>query len=237
MSPLLTSRPSVSVTLRLLAACAVTALAALVVALAGGGTASSAAVPACLAIGCVCAALVGHMIHASARAASDPRLLWISAGVTVAFAGLVFSLLASYALFPGGGLVTQDGDAGVARYLVWHLALGVAGLLALVATPRPRALAAFGAAGLGLLVLTAVTSPFDGFIGVDGYSALTRVALGAAVLGQAAVALVWWRRGNGMSWVELCVLALMVLSALDAFAFACSSPRRATAAPGGRAWR
>ena len=223
MSPLLTSRPSVSVTLRLLAACAVTALAALVVALAGGGTASSAAVPACLAIGCVCAALVGHMTYASARAASDPRLLWISAGVTIAFAGLVISLLASYALFPGGGLVTQDGDAGVARYLVWHLALGVAGALALVATPRPRALAAFGAAGLGLLVLTAMTSPFDGFIDLNGYTAVTRVTLGAAVLGQAAVAVAWWRRAKGMSWVELCVLALMGLSALDAFAFAFAS--------------
>src|SRR3954449_3540688 len=98
MSPLLTARPPVSVTLRLLAACAVTALAALIVALAGGGTASSAAVPSCLALGCVCAALVAHMTYASVRAASDPRLLWISAGVTVAFAGLVLSLLASYAL-------------------------------------------------------------------------------------------------------------------------------------------
>ena len=223
MSPLLTARPSVSVTLRLLAACVVTTLAALLVAHAGGGTASSAAVPACLAIASICAALVGHMTYASARAASDPRLLWISAGVTVAFAGLVFSLLASYALFPGGGLVTQDGDAGVGRYLVWHLALGAAGALALVAAPRPRALAAFGAVGLALLLLTAVTSPFRGFIDVDGYTAVTRVALGLAVAGQAAIAIAWWRRANGMSWVELCVLALMGLSALDAFTFAFAS--------------
>jgi EAL domain-containing protein (putative c-di-GMP-specific phosphodiesterase class I) len=223
MSPLLTARPSVSVTLRLLAACAVTALAALVVALAGGGTASSAAVPSCLAIGLVCAALVGHMTYASARAASDPRLLWISAGVTVAFAGLVLSLLASYALFPGGGLVTQAGDAGVARYLVWHLALGAAGALALFAAPRPRAIAAFGAAGLALLALTAVTSPYGGFIDVDGYTAVTRVLLGAAVVGQAGIVVLWWRRAKGRSWVELCVLALMGLSALDAFAFAFAS--------------
>jgi EAL domain-containing protein (putative c-di-GMP-specific phosphodiesterase class I) len=223
MSPLLTTRPSVSVTLRLLAACAVTALAALVVALAGGGTASSAAVPSCLAIGLVCAALVGHMTYASARAASDPRLLWISAGATVAFAGLVFSLLASYALFPGGGLVTQDGDAGVARYLVWHLALGVAGALALVAAPRPRAIAAFGAAGLALLALTAVTSPYGGFIDAGGYTTVTRVALGVAVLGQAGIAFAWRRRASGMSWVELCVLALLGLSALDAFAFVFAS--------------
>jgi hypothetical protein len=46
MSPLLTARPSVTITLRLLGACVATALIAVVVALAGGGTASSAAVRA-----------------------------------------------------------------------------------------------------------------------------------------------------------------------------------------------
>jgi EAL domain-containing protein (putative c-di-GMP-specific phosphodiesterase class I) len=224
MSPLLTARPSVTVTLRLVAACGITALAALVVALAGGGTASSAAAPSCLAIGVVCAALVAHMTQASVRAAGDPRLAWICAGVTVAFAGLVCSLLASYALFPGGGLVTQDGDAGVARYLVWHAAIVVTGALALLTAPRAGAVVAFGAAALGLLVLTAVTSPFDGFIDIGGYTGVTRVALAALVIGQAAVAFTWWRRANGgVSWVELCVLALMGLSALDAFAFAFAS--------------
>jgi EAL domain-containing protein (putative c-di-GMP-specific phosphodiesterase class I) len=224
MSPLLTARPSITVTLRLLAACAATAAAALLVALAGGGSASSAAVPCCLAIGIVCAALVAHMTQASARAASDPRLAWVSAGVTIAFAGLLASLLASSALFPGGGLVLQDPDAGVARYLVWHGALVAAGAIALAAAPRMRALAAFGAVSLALLVLTSVTAPFDGFVDSGGYTAVTRVLVAAIVLGQIWVALAWWRRAGGApSWVELCVLVTMGLSALDALAFASAS--------------
>src|SRR5690242_14027495 len=197
MSPLLTARPSVTVTLRLAGACVATALIAVLVAIAGGGTASSAAVPAALCIGAVCAALVAHMLYASVRAADDPRLAWMSAGVTVAVAGNVLAILASSAVFPGGGLVTQDGDAGVARYVLWHAALvGVSGL-ALVAAPRLRWLAAFGGACLALLVLTAATSPFEGFIDTGGYTAITRVCLGAIVLGQVAALVLWWRRANG----------------------------------------
>jgi EAL domain-containing protein (putative c-di-GMP-specific phosphodiesterase class I) len=224
MSPLLTARPSATVTLRLVAACAVTALVALIVALAGGGTASSAAVPSCLAIGVVCAALVGHLTHASARAVADPRLLWISAGVAVAFASLIASTLASSALFPGGGLVVQDPDAGVGRYVVLHLALVLAGALALLSAPRPGRLLAFGGGGLALLLVTSATAPFDGFVDAGGYTAVTRVAVAAIVLGQLAVAFAWWRRADGMpSWVELCVLALMTLSALDALAYGLAS--------------
>jgi EAL domain-containing protein (putative c-di-GMP-specific phosphodiesterase class I) len=224
MSPLLTARPSVTVTLRLIAACAVTALAALVVALAGGGTASSATVPCCLAIGSVCAALVAHMMQASARAASDPRLAWISAGVTVAFGGLIASLLASAVLFPGGGIAIQDADAGVARYLVWHVALLAGGGLALALAPSLRALLAFGTLGYALLALTAVAAPFDGFVDAGGYTEITRVAVGTIALGQAAVAVAWWRRSErSPSWVELCVVALLALSALDALAYSVAS--------------
>jgi EAL domain-containing protein (putative c-di-GMP-specific phosphodiesterase class I) len=224
MSPLLTARPSVTVTLRLVGACAATAAIAVVVAMAGGGTASSAAVPAALCIGVVCAALVAHMLYASVRATDDPRLAWMSAGVTIAVAGNVLAILASSAVFPGGGLVTQDGVAGVARYVIWHAALACAGVLALAAVPHRRSLAAFGGVCLALLALTVGTSPFDGFIDPDGYTAVTRAVLAAIVLGQIGVAPAWWRRANGApSWVELCVLALMVLSALDALAYVLAS--------------
>jgi EAL domain-containing protein (putative c-di-GMP-specific phosphodiesterase class I) len=224
MSPLLTARPSVTVTLRLVGACVATALIAVVVAMAGGGTASSAAVPCGLAIGVVCAALVAHMFYASVRAADDPRLAWMSAGVTIALLGNVAAILASSAVFPGGGLVTQDGDAGVARYIVWHLALVAASGLALVAVPRPRALVAFGGIALALLLVTAVSSPYEGFIDIDGYTAVTRVVIAAIVVGQIAVAIAWWRRSSGMvSWVELCVLSLMALSALEAFSYSIAS--------------
>ena len=187
-------------------------------------TASAPTVVACcLAIGIVCAALVAHMAYASARAAGDPRLAWIAAGVTIALAGNVAALLAADALFPGGGLVTQDPGAGVARYAIWHAALVIAGALALTSAPRAGRLAVFGGAGLALLAVASVTV-VDGFADTGGYTAVTRVVVAAIVLGQLAVAAGWWRRANGApSWVELCVLALMALSALDVFAYALAS--------------
>jgi EAL domain-containing protein (putative c-di-GMP-specific phosphodiesterase class I) len=140
--------------------------------------------------------------------------------VTVALAGLVCSVLASRALFPDGGLIAQDPDAGAARYLVWHAALVAAGALALVAAARPRALLAFAGAGLALLALTALTGPLD-LSGPDGYTPLLRTLVAALVLAQAAVGAGWWRRARGaLSWVELCVLCGMGLAALDTLAYA-----------------
>src|SRR3954469_23943680 len=107
MSPLLTARPSVSVTLRLLGACLITVLIAGFIPLAGGDGASSAAVPACLTVGIICAALMSHMLHASAKATSDPRMAWLAAGTTVALAGLTLTLLAQPTLFPDGAPVSQ----------------------------------------------------------------------------------------------------------------------------------
>src|SRR3954447_7461221 len=119
MSPLLTARPSVSVTLRLLGACVVTALVAAFVPLAGGDGQSSAAVPACLTLGIVCAALVSHLLYASSKA-EDPRMAWLSVGTTIAMLGLIGSLLALPSVFPDGGPVSQTEDAAAARYLIWH---------------------------------------------------------------------------------------------------------------------
>ena len=154
MSPLLSSRAPVSVNLRLLGACAVTAAFAVVVAFSTGGTnRPTAAVPAALAVGCVCAALVGHLLFATARAVNDSRLLWMSAGVTIAFAGLVADVLSQRTIFFSGGLIDQAVDAVAARYLIWHVALLVAGVLAVTGfRARPRALLAFGAAGIVLLL-------------------------------------------------------------------------------------
>ena len=229
MSPLLTARPSFSVTLRLVAACGVTALTAVVIAGVGGASRSSAAAPACLAVAIVCAALVAHLLHASARAVGDERLGWMAAGVTVALAGLVLSLLASSTLFPDGGLVSQDADAGAARYLVWHAALVAAGALALLAPARPQALLAFTGAGLALLALTAVIGPLDLAAG-GGYTPLLRVLVALIVAAQLAVAAAWWRRAGGApAWGELCVLCGMGLAALDALAYAVAT--RAFAGP------
>jgi EAL domain-containing protein (putative c-di-GMP-specific phosphodiesterase class I) len=222
MSPLLTARPTTSVTLRLVGACAVTALIALTVALTGHGGRSSAAVPACLAAACVCAALVGHMSFSSARATGDGRLAWISAGVTIALFGLLTSLFADHALFPGGGPVRQTADAGAARYVLWHLALVAAGALAIAGlAPRPRSLLTFGGLGFLLLAWAAVaSSPFGALSSPDGIAPVMRVLVALLIVGQLAVGVLWWRRTAGApSWVEMCVLAGMGLSALDLVAY------------------
>src|SRR3954468_17573882 len=152
MSPLLSMRAPVSVNVRLLGACGIAGVIAIVVAAGAGSDAPTAAVPACLAVGCVCAALMGHLLFASAQAVADTRLLWMSAGVTVAFAGLVATLLSQPTISPHQGMLSQGEDAMAARYIIWHLALLLAGGIAVARVrSRPRELLAFGAGGIALL--------------------------------------------------------------------------------------
>jgi EAL domain-containing protein (putative c-di-GMP-specific phosphodiesterase class I) len=224
MSPLLSTRAPVSVNIRLLGAGAVTAAVAMAVALsAGGGARPTAAVPACLAVGCVCAALVGHLMHASARAVDDHRMRWIAAGVTVAFAGLVLNVFAQPTIVPDGGLVAQGTDSGAARYVIWHVALLAAGALAL-ANVRARApeLLAFGVGGIALLAYAALAdAPFGELGAADGsFNTELRTVVGVLAAGQLAVAIAWWQRASGApTWGEVCVVALMGLSGLDALSF------------------
>ena len=223
MSPLLTARPSVSVTLRLLGACVVMAVVAAFVPLAGGDGESSAAVPACLTLGIVCAALVSHMFYASARGTGDERLAWLSVGTTLAMIGLIMTLVALPSLFPNGGPVRQTDDANAARYLIWHALLAGSGIIALAGvTPSLRNLLIFG--GLGALLLTwaaVAPSPLGDLASSDGFSPIMRAAVGGIVLvsGARRVRLVPPRRGRRSRWGDMCVLALLSLSALDAFAY------------------
>src|SRR5918992_1039905 len=224
MSPLLSARAPVSVSLRLLGACAVTALLAVVVAFGAGSTnRPTAAVPAALAVGCVCAALVGHLLFATARTISDSRLLWMSAGVTIAFAGLALDVLGQPSIFHTGGPVEQGPDATAARYLIWHVALLAAGVLAVAGVrARPRGLLAFGAAGIVLLLYASLASaPFgDLASSTDGYHAGVRTAVAIIAVGQLAVAAAWWRTAHGApTWAEVCVIALTVLSGFDALSY------------------
>jgi EAL domain-containing protein (putative c-di-GMP-specific phosphodiesterase class I) len=223
MSPLLSSRAPVSVNARLLAACAVTAAFAVLVAFSAGANRPTAAVPAALAVGCVCAALVAHLLFATARAVTDSRLLWMSAGVTVAFAALVADVLGQRTIFFAGGPVEQAVDAVAARYLIWHVALLAAGVLAVTGVrARPRALLAFGAAGIGLLLYASLASaPFGDLASADGgYHAGVRTAVAVIAVGQLAVAAAWWRSSGGApTWAGSCVIALSALSGLDALAY------------------
>jgi EAL domain-containing protein (putative c-di-GMP-specific phosphodiesterase class I) len=223
MSPLLSMRAPISVNVRLLAACGVMALCAIVVALGAGTDEPTAAVPACLAVGAVCAALVAHLLFASARTVRDPRLLWMSAGVTVAFAGLVATLLGQPTISPHGGPISQGEDALAARYVIWHVALLAAGAIAVSAIrARPRELLAFGAGGLALLLWASLAdAPFGDLAAADGsYHATVRTVVGLIALGQLAVAVAWWRRADGApTWGEMCVICLMALSGLDALAY------------------
>jgi EAL domain-containing protein (putative c-di-GMP-specific phosphodiesterase class I) len=171
MSPLLTARPSVSVTLRLLGACAVTAALAAALPFFGADGRSSAAVPAALALGATCAALLSHLLYASGKATDDPRLAWLSVGTTVALLGLLATLFALPSLFADGGPISQSADAGAARYLVWHAALPAAAIVALAGVePRLRSLLIFGGLGALLPAWAAVaSSPFGELASGDGY--------------------------------------------------------------------
>jgi EAL domain-containing protein (putative c-di-GMP-specific phosphodiesterase class I) len=224
MSPLLSSRAPVSVNLRLLGACAVTAGFAVIVAFSAGSTnRPTAAVPAALAVGCVCAALVGHLLFSTARTVNDSRLRWMSAGVTVAFVGLVADVLGHRTIFLDGGPVTQSVDALAARYLIWHVALLAAGVLAVLRVrASPRELLMFGAAGIALLLYASLAdAPFgDLASSSDGYHSGVRTAVAIVAVGQLAVAAAWWRQSGGApTWAEVCVIALTALSGLDALSY------------------
>jgi EAL domain-containing protein (putative c-di-GMP-specific phosphodiesterase class I) len=227
MSPLLSMRAPISVNVRLLGACGVMAVSALVVALGAGTDRPTAAVPACLAVGAVCAALVAHLLFASARTVNDPRLLWMSAGVTVAFAGLVATLLGQPSISPQGGPISQAEDSLAARYVIWHAALLVAGVIAVTAVrTRPRELVAFGAGGLALLLWASLAdAPLGDLAASDGsYHATVRTVVGLIAVAQIAVAFAWWRRAAGApTWVEMCVICLLGLSGLDAVAYLLAS--------------
>jgi EAL domain-containing protein (putative c-di-GMP-specific phosphodiesterase class I) len=234
MSPLLGTRAPVSVNARLLAACGVTAAAAIVVALSAGSSARpTAAVPATLAVGCVCAALVGHLTHASARAVDDSRLLWMSAGVTIAFAGLVMELFGQRSILADSGPVAQGADNSAARFVIWHVALLAAGGLGLAnVRARPRELLAFGAAGIALLAYASLSSsPFGALVAADGtYDPVMRSFVGVLAIAQLAVAAAWWKRAEGApTWGEVCVICLMTLSGLDALAYLFASEPYASA--------
>jgi EAL domain-containing protein (putative c-di-GMP-specific phosphodiesterase class I) len=227
MSPLLTARPSVSVTVRLLAACLVTAAIAAFVPLAGGDGESSVAVPACLTVGIICSALVGHLLFASSRTTADGRLAWLSAGTTVAFLGLILTLLALPSVFPYDGPVNQSADSSAARYVIWHVALIASGVFALAgAAPTTRNLLIFGGLGALLLAWAAVGSAPLGDLATagGGLTPTLRALIALIVIAQAGVAVVWWRRTAGaVAWADMCVFSLMALSALDAFAYAFAS--------------
>jgi EAL domain-containing protein (putative c-di-GMP-specific phosphodiesterase class I) len=222
MSPLLTARPSVSVTLRLAAATGVTALIAAAVPFLGGDGRASALVPACLTLAIVCAALVSHLLYVSARATGDGRLAWLSIGTTLALAGLALTLLSQPSLFPDGSPVSMSDDAAAGRYLLWHLALLAAVGLALSGwEPRLRFLLIFGGLGALLLAWAAVAvTPLGGLASDSGLSPTMRALVAAIVAAQAGAAALWWRRaGRAVSWADMCVIAMLALSALDALAY------------------
>ena len=225
MSPLLSLRAPVSVNARLLAACGVTAVAAFVVALSAGGDAQpTAAVPACLAVGCVCAALVGHL---TARLRAHGRRLAAALDVGGRHRRLrrawSWTIFGQRSIFADGGPVDQGADNSAARFVIWHVALLAAGGLGLAdVRARPRELFAFGAAGIALLAYASLSAaPFGDLVGDDGtYHAAMRTFVGVLAVAQLAVAAAWWRKAEGApTWGEVCVIALMALSGLDALAY------------------
>jgi EAL domain-containing protein (putative c-di-GMP-specific phosphodiesterase class I) len=220
VSPLITARPSAGVTRRLLAACAVSGAIAVVIALSAGSGRPPAAEPACIAIASVCAALVAHLLHASARALGEGRLEWMAAGVTLALAGMVAKGLGLPVLFGVHAPVTQQADALSARYLVWHAGLLCAAVLALAGVaPRRRAVTLYAVFWGGLLAWTCVsTEPFGDLVPTGtAYDSAFHIALAVIAVALLAAAAVWWWR-TALSWAEQCVVAGLLLAAGGAIA-------------------
>ena len=190
---------------------------------AGSHPESSVAVPVTLAVGAVCAALVAHLLHASARVVSDHRLRWMAAGVTVALAGQVAAALGQPTLFPDGGPVDQGADAAAARYLIWHAGLLVASALAIAGVrARSRTLVIFTGTAIVLLAYASLSpAPLGDLADFDGgHVPALRAAVALLAAGQLAVVAAWWRRAAGApTWGEVCVIALTALSGLDAVAY------------------
>src|SRR6185295_19304990 len=147
---------------------------------------------------------------------------WMSAGVTIGFAGLVATLLGLPDISPNAP-VSQGEDALAARYVIWHIALLIAGGVAVAQVrTRPRELLAFGAGGIALLLWASLAeAPLGDLVGADGnYHGAVRTLVGLIALAQLGVAVGWWRRAEGTpTWGEMCVIALMGLSGLDALAY------------------
>jgi EAL domain-containing protein (putative c-di-GMP-specific phosphodiesterase class I) len=197
-------------------------LVAAFVPFAGGDGESGAVVPACLTLGIVCAALLSHLLHASARATGDCRLAWLSVGTTVALLGLLTTLLALPSLFPHQRLVNQSPDASAARYLIWHVwLLASAGIALAGVRASLRNLLSFGGLGALLLAWAAVGSaPLGQLASNEGFAPTMRALVALLVVVHAAIVVLGWRSAGGsLSWADMCVVSLLVLSGLDAFAY------------------
>src|SRR4051794_26674099 len=224
MSPLLSSRPSDTVMQRLSAACAITALMALLIAVSAGDTGRpTAAAPTFLAVGATCSAFLAYLLFASARAVEDCRLRWMAAGVAVACVGLLVTIAGQSTVFTGGTPVNRSTDAGAARYVIWHAALAGAAVLAVLrVTPtRVRVIGFFGAAFALLAWACIGDAPLGDLVTSNGtYHAGLKVIVGMLVLVQAVTAAAWWNaEGRRPPWGALCMIALLFLSAADLFFF------------------
>jgi EAL domain-containing protein (putative c-di-GMP-specific phosphodiesterase class I) len=224
MSPLLSTRPSEAVMHRLLAACGLTALLALLVAVSAGDTGRpTAAAPTFLAAGAVCSAFAAYLLFASARAVDDWRLRWMAAGVTVACAGLLATIAGQATIFPNGTPVSRNPDAGAARYVVWHAALAAAAVLAVLrAAPTRGRMAAFLGVSFAFLAWACLAgSPLGDLVTSTGtYHAALKVIVGLLVLLQGLTAAAWWNHdGRRPPWGAMCMIALLFLSAADSFFF------------------
>ena len=224
MSPLLTTRPSEHVTRRLFAACALLGLLAVVIAVAAGdhGRPSGAA-PAFLSAGAVSAALVAYLLSASARAIRAPRLLWMAAGAGIACLGMLTNLLGQPTIFPSTEPVAQTADAMAARYLVWHVGLAAAAVLAVVdVRPTQRNLSLLVAPFAVALVWCSLwDEPLGDLVNLrNEYTAPVKAATLLVVLVTVAAATTWWRQeGRVPAWGALCMIAALYLSAADGLAY------------------
>jgi len=167
------------------------------------------------------------IVRSRAVAGDDPRLHWLSTGLSVSLAALVLQLIAFPLFAPEGGPLSSSPDAVAALYLAFHVALAGSVLLGALSAPLswrwPVLL-------VGLLITFGIALdllPLPDLIQGSGSFTLTLTVIELVLAGATlACAFVWLRRvGRTPRLLDGWVGIALSLSAYDLFLNAATSER------------
>ena len=184
----------------------------------GSGT-QLIAVPALYAMTVTGAAIVAYLLHVRGRLLDQPGLLWLSAGFAVAGAAALLQAVTIVSEPNGEGVVaTPTGAAGL--YLIWHAALPLCVLGAML-LPERRRLRRLAVTAFVLLLLASMTDP--GWLplprlvdGAGGFTLVYRLAVAGLLVLAVGVTVVWLVRiGRQATRTDSWVGVALVLLSLD----------------------
>lgn len=175
-------------------------------------------VPVFYAIVVLAAALCVTLLSARARLISDHQAAWVAAGVAAAGLAALAQAVEIMQLDSPLAQIAADGQA--ALYLVWHAALVIFTLGAVIAPTRKRLRLVLSALFATIVVVT-VTTPAGMTLpnlvtSTDAFTPLyqeSRALLTVATL----VALVAWviRNGRRPTWPQVWITVMLILAGLD----------------------